>query len=279
MDDGQDGLVRIAASNGFAGGKMMVRKAFTLIELLVVIAVIAVLMAILMPALQRAREQGKRAVCLSNVKQFGLSWVMYADENDQKIVNSCTVANSEGHNDREEPCWLYFRPEWDQETRIEGIQDGAMWPYVEQLKIYKCPTGIRGEVNTYMIVDAMNGAISPLGITDADQAPVGVFIKRRSQIKRPGDRMVFVDEGKTSPQSWTIHYNQASWWDTPPVRHGDGTNFSFADGHAEYWKWQDVRTVQLAKGRGSHGDLVALSDNPDIQRVQRAAWGQLGYNP
>ena len=49
------------------GKRMMRQKGFTLIELLVVIAVIAVLMAILMPALQRAREQGKRACCLSNL--------------------------------------------------------------------------------------------------------------------------------------------------------------------------------------------------------------------
>jgi len=46
----------------------MRHKGFTLIELLVVIAVIAVLMAIIMPALNRAREQGKRACCLSNLK-------------------------------------------------------------------------------------------------------------------------------------------------------------------------------------------------------------------
>jgi len=260
-------------------GRAMKTRAFTLIELLVVIAVIAVLMAILMPALQRAREQGKRAVCLSNVKQFGLSWVMYADENDQKLVNSCTVPGTEGHPpDRLEPCWLYFQTGWDTDRCIQGILDGAMWPYVEQLKIYKCPTGIRGEVNTYMITDAMNGAETPLGMP-VNQAPPGVYVKRRTEIKRPGDRMVFVDEGKTSPQSWTIFYRQASWWDTPPVRHGDGTNFSFADGHAEYWKWQDVRTVKLAKNRGPNQDLVALSDNPDIQRVQRAFWGRLGYTP
>ncbi len=43
---------------------------FTLIELLVVVAIIAILMAILMPALQRAREQGQRAACMSNLKQF-----------------------------------------------------------------------------------------------------------------------------------------------------------------------------------------------------------------
>ena len=52
---------------------------FTLIELLVVIAIIALLMAILLPALKAAREQGKRAVCLNNLRQLTLAWIMYAD--------------------------------------------------------------------------------------------------------------------------------------------------------------------------------------------------------
>ena len=49
------------------------KEGFTLIELLVVIAIIAVLMAILMPALNRVREQGKRAVCLNNLHQLTLA--------------------------------------------------------------------------------------------------------------------------------------------------------------------------------------------------------------
>ena len=65
----------------------MRQKGFTLIELLVVIAVIAVLMAILMPALQHAREQGKRACCLSKLKQLQLVWTIYADNHNGKIVN------------------------------------------------------------------------------------------------------------------------------------------------------------------------------------------------
>jgi prepilin-type N-terminal cleavage/methylation domain-containing protein len=64
------------------------KRAFTLIELLVVIAIIALLMSILMPALRAAREQGARAACLSNLKQLTMAWIMYADDNGDKIVGS-----------------------------------------------------------------------------------------------------------------------------------------------------------------------------------------------
>ena len=69
-------------------------RGFTLIELLVVIAIIALLMSILMPALNRAREQGKRIACLNNLKQLAMGWILYADDNDDKV----TYANT-GRND------------------------------------------------------------------------------------------------------------------------------------------------------------------------------------
>ena len=248
---------------------MLKQKGFTLIELLVVIAIIAILMAILMPALHRAKEQGQRASCLSNLKQLTLAWIMYAYENDDKIVNASTFFPRPG-----EPAWI--GAQWnfngtEQEQR-ENLKDGILYPYCNNVDIFKCPTGIRGEVLTYAIVDAMNGATSIPGTAD-------LMIKRLNQIRRPGERFVFIDEGKISPDSWTVFYDQESWWDLPTVRHGDGTNFSFADGHSDYWKWKDSRTVKLAKMTNPQASDSAQPGNMDLHAVQKAAWGKLGYEP
>jgi prepilin-type N-terminal cleavage/methylation domain-containing protein/prepilin-type processing-associated H-X9-DG protein len=261
------------------------RSAFTLIELLVVIAIIAILMAILMPALNKAREQGKRAACLSNVKQLVFAWGLYADDNDNKIVNGCTGVAGEGNVPVDEDGWVHWAGYSDSTTekhQIEAIKEGTLFPYCKVERLYKCPTGLRGEMRTYAIVDSMNGW------------PSGPRIKNRMDIHRPGERIVFVDEGWVTFASWSVPYDTESWWgsvvtqpgilaadnrhkDPPPVRHGDGTNFSFADGHSEYWKWKDRRTID-------YGKMIVGADphqpgNPDLYRVQRAMWGKLGYTP
>jgi prepilin-type N-terminal cleavage/methylation domain-containing protein/prepilin-type processing-associated H-X9-DG protein len=253
------------------------RNAFTLIELLVVIAIIAVLMAVLMPALNRAREQGKRAACLNNVKQMALAWNLYADDYDDKIVNGNTSTG--GHN-KDGVCWVYWPGRDATEIeRIEGIKDGLLFDYCPNLKLYKCPTGIRGELVTYAIPDAMNG------YDHIDDGDIGDYIVRnRMQIHHPQRRAIFLDEGRLSPASWTIWFHQERWWDQITARHGDGTNFSFADGHSEYWKWKDPRTLDVAKAdytewqsSGRHAAESTQPGNDDLHRVQRSIWGQLGY--
>ncbi|MHC4488345.1 MAG: type II secretion system protein [Planctomycetota bacterium] len=248
------------------------REGFTLIELLVVIAIIAVLMAILMPALNRVREQGKRAACLNNLHQLTLAWIMYADDNDDNLVNGDTGEYSV-HPD--ETPWVLkdWRTE-DMEVKRNAILDGALFPYCKDLKLYKCPTGKQGELRTYAVVDSMNCR----GWTHRADMPGSVMLKKRTDIRNPTQRFVFLDDGGVGDAhlgGWTTYVKEEKWWDPPPIRHGVGTNFSFADGHSEYWKWKDPRTLEL--GWRAIEIKRAIRDlqpgNEDIRRCQYALWG------
>jgi len=250
-------------------------KAFTLIELLVVIAIIAILMAILMPALNRAREQGKRAVCLSNLRQLTLAWILYADDNNSRIVCGDTHEVLQSGEDNEY-AWVYWEDNYTPEEEIQGIKNGKLYPYCKTLRLYRCPTGERGELITYSVVDRMNGHDRISGATPDP-------LKKRTDIRNLSMQIVFLDEGRTTPSSWTVYFYQEKWWDKPSCRHGDGTNFGFADGHSEYWKWTDPRTVKLGHFLPTDTINPPIDDerwssgNEDLHKVQRGAWGKLGW--
>jgi prepilin-type N-terminal cleavage/methylation domain-containing protein/prepilin-type processing-associated H-X9-DG protein len=258
------------------------RKGFTLIELLVVIAIIAILMAILVPTLNKAREMGKRAACLSNLKQLTLAWIMYADENDGKLVKA-RVGQKDNKTGRIIG-WVGQpgRNEWEAE-KIEHIKEGLLFTYARNIKLYRCPTGIRGELVTYSIVASMAGD-KPHNRTGATEDMV---FTNKIQIRRPGERFVFVDDGKcpgtgnTSTSPWDVGYTVRMWHDKPTVRHGNGTNWSFADGHSEYYKWRDPRTIELANDPTKYDSMCSVShpDSVDLVWATKGVWGRTNYAP
>ena len=260
------------------------RKGFTLIELLVVIAIIAILIAILMPALSRAREMGKRAACLSNVKQLALAWIMYADENDDRIVNGATGFSftTTGWGDHgKERSWIDGYSPNNLELAREDIRNGALWPYTKSEKMYRCPTGKRGEAFTYSIMFSMN-AVNHTWV----QGVRGAHVKKRSEIlPNVNKRVVFIDEGRMTSDAYAVYYHLEQWFDSPPVRHGAGTTVSFADGHAEHWKWKGTDTIKHA-GTDDFAGGPQVGKQPttdagfeDLYRVQKGCWGKLGYIP
>ncbi len=243
-------------------------KGFTLIELLVVISIIAILMAILMPALHRAREQGKRAMCLNNTKTLSLGWMMYCDEHAGNMPQANAtpttgwILNPSGSTPVDAP----------QETQLKAIKDGLLFRYVPNVKLYRCPVAKPREMRTYSCTHSMNGS-------SFDGGPV---LKNMYKIKEPALRFVFIDDfGEDWDAAWAVPWSRPAWWNPVPARHGAGTTLAFADGHSDWWAWKDERTINLMEkwDWDSRGDNLNLAQqgNPDLMRIQKAAWGSLGY--
>jgi len=266
------------------------RTAFTLVELLVVIAIIALLMGMLMPALSRAREYGKRAVCLNYQKQLATAWIMYADDNSDKIVNGdaeeygwwneppCTNFAGDclpGRIHYREKPWVLMDwaspPCWPATTltvaqKKSQVSKGALFKYIKDIRVLKCPRGNADEVRTYSIVDGMNIKVLDVGSGAS-------LIKNRQQIRKAYERFVFIENGGLlggTMGGWTVFVSQYKWWDLPSARHGDGTTFSFADGHSEYHKWLNQTTLADIKN-----DITSQPrpGNQDIRWAAIGAWG------
>jgi prepilin-type N-terminal cleavage/methylation domain-containing protein/prepilin-type processing-associated H-X9-DG protein len=297
------------------------QKAFTLIELLVVIAVIGLLMAILLPALNRTREQGNRVKCLNNLRQLTLAWMMYAQTNNEKLVNGgpidnglvddtppaefgCdpsithgkavppTMDNSGGDyftfHSKEIP-WIgagwetvsfgVYSPA-DKCQQKCAIQTGALWRYIQNEKSYRCPTGEKNALVTYSIVDSMNGKymFSGCSTSGMPSVPQALCMKSTTQIKKPGDRTVFLDEGSITPDSYAVNYDCPSWFDPPMIRHGSGTNIAYADGHAARLMWKAPETIEFGKNGTFNATPTTCEGKNDLYNMQVRCWGKVGPN-
>lgn len=276
-------------------------KRFTKPDVVALVLCVLFLACSLGPVGSTGRERARRAVCLANLSQLTRAWLSYASDNDGRIINGAAGIYRSSFDRHEDPwvgkCWAsnYARGELLPEaSQKDQIRRGALWPYVQDLHPYRCPSAYSGEMLNYTAVDAVNGRRRPGTFTGWDYLDdtglrVGdtvVWLKNTTDIISPGpaERMVFIDEGSITPDSFNTHYQQELWWDDPPIRHSDGFTASFADGHVEHWQWNGTDTIRFGRDRerghpGNHYMPETAEGAEDLHRFQRAVWGRLGYTP
>jgi prepilin-type N-terminal cleavage/methylation domain-containing protein len=219
--------MRRAIRETAAGGQIARRSAFTLIELLVVIAIIALLVTILAPSLNRAKDVLNRIICASNMRQLGIAWTTYANNNQGLLVGSNT------HSDP-----------WDWVGAWGDYTGGTMWPYVQVGEVYKCTTPLNPAYPiSYSIAGSLNGQAS-------EQSPAfrsiwGTAWKKFTTVPRPSEALMIIEEDDWrgfNMGSWMLQ-NKNQWEDYVSGNHDDGDNLVFVDGHIEYWKWVETNTL------------------------------------
>jgi prepilin-type processing-associated H-X9-DG protein len=255
-----------------------------LIELLVVIAIIAILAAMLLPALARSKQQGLSINCLSNEKQLQLAWLQYNNDFKGMLVPNSPASVDDDNPLADGTAWVYGDMSWKPSDtfNVTNIEKGLLFPYVSNPKEFQCPadtfetngTAANGEmtigplVRNYSMSGQMNGSSTTPGQTYTQNYALPNVKETDILHPVPSLAMVFVHESDVTIDDgyFAIDVLNMEWQNFAWAKHLNGSNLSFADGHAEHWTWHEQNTLNLA-----HYNLYSIGPKDvDFTRMANA---------
>ncbi|MHB8996903.1 MAG: prepilin-type N-terminal cleavage/methylation domain-containing protein [Armatimonadota bacterium] len=205
----------------------MRRTGFTLIELLVVIAIIAILAAILFPVFAKAREKARQTSCLSNQRQISTAIAAYVQDYDEMIFPSCT-----GCYGNPTLKGVVYPTVWIAYGANLILWMDLIYPYVKNTQLFRCPSASA-------LTQGTNYGFNYLYLGN-NASGVSATVYSLASVIAPAETVVVAEAGNYlayAPASYSSAWapgNQLFDRNYAGLRHNDGGNVSFLDGHAKW---------------------------------------------